>query len=162
MKAITSRALQMSQLRYQCWTKATDKERGQPRRSSAWLASRRAWFKVFEDRIECGNWTISVSDIQEAVLFESTQFFIPVLVLQLSTAENTYQFGFNPWSKAIRFLPFEVQRRRVKLHYSVFSILKYNADGSSFITQCLASPYVLRSLYSQFTGYGNSLDSLSC
>ena len=39
---------------YKCWTKATNREGGTLRRSHNWITSRRAWFKIFTDRIECG------------------------------------------------------------------------------------------------------------
>jgi len=112
----------MRELRYKCWTKATGRESGDPRRSAVWAGSRRAWFKVFVDRIECGDWIIVSSSIQEAVLFETRQLFIPVFVLRLSTGDITYQFGFNPWCRVAQHLPFKVERRRVKLGYSAFSI----------------------------------------
>lgn len=56
------------------------------------------------------------------MLFEPRQWLIPVFVLQLSTSDTLYQFGFNPWCNVAHYLPFEVERRRVKLGYSVYSI----------------------------------------
>ncbi len=112
----------MSELRYKCWTKATEGVRGDPRRSAAWVVSRRDWFRVFDDQIECGDWTIPSFSLQEAVLYETRQWFIPVFVLRLSTVDTTYQFGFNPWCRVAQYLPFDVEHRRVKLGYSAFSI----------------------------------------
>ncbi|MEM8643061.1 MAG: hypothetical protein AAGG51_30225 [Cyanobacteria bacterium P01_G01_bin.54] len=112
----------MSKLRYKCWTKATDQESSDPRHSVAWVVSRRGWFSVFDDRLECGDWIIPSSTIQEAVLFEARQLFIPVFILKISTADTTYQFGFNPWCRVAQHLPFKVEHRRIKLGYSKFSI----------------------------------------
>ena len=102
-------------LRYRCWTKAIRGESGPPRRSAAWVGSRRAWFRVFDTRVECGDWSIDASAVREAVLFETRQWFIPVSVLRVATADSTYQFGFNPWCRVEQFLPFKVERRRVRM-----------------------------------------------
>ena len=112
----------MSELRHKCWTKATRREAGELRHSAAWAVSRRAWFKVFDDRIECGDWNIALDSVLEAVLFETRQWLIPVFVLQLSTEDVSYQFGFNPWCRVANHLPFDVDRQRVKMRYSPFSL----------------------------------------
>ena len=108
---------------YRCWTKATNREEGEPRRSLNWVGSRRAWFKVYEDRIECGDWTIPTSAVQDAVLYEASQFFIPARVLSLEAEGVTYQFGFNPWCRVGQHLPFEVRNEKIKLGGSPFSIV---------------------------------------
>ena len=113
----------MSKPRYRCWTKATNKEDGMPRYSHHWLTSRRAWFKVFDDRVECGDWVFPVSSVREAVVFKSKQWFVPVSVLHLRTETATYQFGFNPWCRVESYLPFEVKTERVRLSYSIFSLV---------------------------------------
>ena len=110
---------------YRAWTKATIQGEGEPRYGLHWINSRRAWFKVFGDRIECGDWTVGKSDIKEAVLFKSRQGLIPVKVLRVATADTTYQFGFNPWASVGRHLPFEFRTETVKMRYSaVSSILR--------------------------------------
>lgn len=113
----------MSEPRYKCWTKGIAGESGELRRGAAWVGARRAWFRVFDDRIECGDWTIASSSIKEAVLFEARQWLIPVFVLRLTTMDTTYQFGFNPWCRVAQHLHFVVERRRVRLGYSAFSIV---------------------------------------
>lgn len=80
------------------WTKATTRESGKPRRSGAWVTARRGWFKVFADRVECGDWKIPFAAVERAVLYTGRQFFIPVSVLELRSEDRTYQFGFNPWA----------------------------------------------------------------
>jgi hypothetical protein len=107
---------------YQCWTKATDGEQGAPRYSANWAVARRGRFKVFSDRVECGDWTVRSSEIRDAVLFEARQWFMPVFVLSLRTETRTYQFGFNPWVRVSSHLPFEFRCERVRLKYSAFSI----------------------------------------
>lgn len=59
----------------------------------------------------------------EAVLFKSKQWFIPVSVLRVRTADGAYQFGFNPWCRIEAHLPFETTTERVQLSYSPFSLL---------------------------------------
>lgn len=107
---------------YKCWTKAIRGANGNPRRGAAWVRSRRAWFQIFDDRIECGDWIIPFSSVKEAVVFETRFLFMPAFILQLSTAETTYQFGFNPWCRVTQHLPFHMERKRVKMGHSAFSI----------------------------------------
>ena len=113
----------MTDLLYRCWTKATTQETGEPRRSFNWVRSRRAWFKVYEDRIECGDWTIPTSAVENAVLYEARQFFIPARVLSVEAEGVTYQFGFNPWCRVGQHLPFDVRNEKIKLSGSPFSIV---------------------------------------
>ena len=115
---------------YKCWTKGTTREEGEPRRSFNWATSRRAWFKVFDDRIECGNWIIPKISIRDAVLFQSKQFFVvPVSVLQLRTDDASYQFGFNPWCRIAQRLPFQFRTETIKLGHSPFSLVVRVAVG---------------------------------
>jgi hypothetical protein len=108
--------------RYQCWVKATDAEAGPPRYSASWALARRARLRVFSDRLECGDWIIPSSEVQDAVLFEARQWFIPVFILSLQTSRRTYQFGINPWVRVSHHLPFACRHERVRLGYSAFSI----------------------------------------
>ncbi|MFO0552403.1 MAG: hypothetical protein U0271_28705 [Polyangiaceae bacterium] len=107
---------------YRCWTKATDAEAGPPRYSGNWAVARRDWFRIYADRVECGDWRIEGSDVEEAVLFSARQMLIPVLVLSIRTATKTYQFGFNPWARVADYLPFRFRRERAQLGYSAFSV----------------------------------------
>jgi hypothetical protein len=101
----------MSERIYRCWTKATSREEGNPRRSLNWALSRRAWFQVFRDRVQCGDWTLPVNRVERAVLYTARQFWMPVRVLELRTEKGTYQFGFNPWVTVERHLPFPLLPR---------------------------------------------------
>lgn len=107
---------------YRAWTKGTDQEPGAPRYSANWATARRAWFRVYDDRVECGDWVIPASAVQDAVLYESRQWFMPVSVLAVTTAARTWQFGFNPWARVAEHLPFAFRRERVRLRYSAFSV----------------------------------------
>ncbi len=105
------------------WTKATIRETGSPRRSANWVAARRAWFKIFEDRFECGDWVIPLDAVEKAILYTGRQFFMPVSVLELQTAAQTYQFGFNPWVKLERHLIMDFEKQTVRFGYSAFSVV---------------------------------------
>ncbi len=107
---------------YKAWCKATNREDSEPRYSTNWLASKRAWFKIFDDRIECGNWKIPKKSIHKAIAYKTKQMFIPVTVLLLITEGGAYQFGFNPWARPIEHLGLEFEEQSVKLKYSFFSI----------------------------------------
>jgi hypothetical protein len=108
---------------YTSWSKGTTSELGLPQYSANWAMAKRGRFKVFSDRVECGDWVIPASSVKEAVLFEARQWFIPVYILAITTVDKTWQFGFNPWSKVAEHLPFQFRRERVRLRYSRFSIV---------------------------------------
>jgi hypothetical protein len=107
---------------YRAWTKAIEGEIGPPRRSAAWASARRAWFRCYPDRVECGDWVIPTADVRDAVLYESRQMLFPVSVLAVSTRTRMFQFGFNPWARVAAHLPFAVRRERVRLGHSPISI----------------------------------------
>lgn len=113
----------MSDPIYRCWTKGTRREAGPPRRSLNWALARRGWFEVHRDRVACGDWVLPASGIVRAVLYDVRQFLIPARLLELRTESETYQFGFNPWVRVERYLPFPVARERARLRLSVGSLL---------------------------------------
>lgn len=112
----------MSTQVYRAWAKGIEGETGPPSRSPAWATARRAWFRCYQDRVECGDWVIPATDVRDAVLYETRQGFLPVSVLAVSTDARTFQFGFNPWARVAPHLPFAVRRERVRLGYSPVSI----------------------------------------
>lgn len=112
----------MIELRHKCWVKGTMDEGGDPKSSQSWVSARRAWFNIYDDQVECGDWTILASNVEEAVLVEARQWFIPVRVLRIRTHDAIYQFGFNPWCNAGKHLPFEFERKKARIAYSPFSI----------------------------------------
>lgn len=107
---------------YRAWTKAIRNPPGPPTYNPRWIVSRRGWFKIYPDRIECGNLVIPKEQVTDAVMYESRQWFIPVFILGISTAEETWQFGFNPWAKVAEHLPFPFRREQISLHYSMFGL----------------------------------------
>jgi hypothetical protein len=109
-------------LLYRTWTKGTAGETGLPRYSADWALARRAWFKCYADRVECGDWVIQAADVRDAVLYDTRQWFLPVFVLAVLTDARTYQFGFNPLSRVASHLPFSIRRECVRLGHSPFSI----------------------------------------
>ena len=106
-----------------CWVKATTREKGAPRLSLNWATSRRAPFRLFGDRIECGDWTIPVDAVREAVVHKSQIRLAPACVLVLRTDQEVYQFGFNPWCAIDRHLPFDYETVPIKLRYSMLSLV---------------------------------------
>lgn len=113
----------MTEPQFRAWTKAKFGEGGPPKYGTGWATSRRGWLKVFSDRIECGPNVINAEDVQEAVLYEARQWFIPVYVLSVTTSAGTWQFGLNPWTNVAPHLPFPFRRESVQLRYSTFSVL---------------------------------------
>ena len=107
---------------YQCWCKATRREDSEPRYSHNWITAKRARFKIFEDRVQCGSWSIPFAEIDKAIVYQGKQMFIPVKVLHLITADGSYQFGFNPWATPTTHLNLPLDEQRVRFGYSPFSI----------------------------------------
>jgi hypothetical protein len=107
---------------YSAWTKAIRTDDCAPGYSASWVTAHRGWLNVFPDRLECGDTVISAEAVRDAVLYEARQWFIPVYILAVTTAEGTWQFGLNPWAKIASHLPFAFRRERVRLRYSAFSI----------------------------------------
>jgi hypothetical protein len=83
--------------RYKCMTKAVSAAGDQMMYGPKWILSRRGILKVFEDRLECGDWRIDYSDIREAVLLSIRSGIIPIpgFVLRVETPAKTYHFGPN-------------------------------------------------------------------
>ena len=107
---------------YRCMTKGV---RGAPEEFEyglKWITSRRAFLKIFRDRLECGDWNIPYSAIEEAELFQTRSGIIPCFILKARTADNTFQFGLNGNKFWKGDLPFQVKRTKGRLKYSVFSI----------------------------------------
>ena len=110
-------------MKYKCFCKATSREDKEPRYSHNWVAAKRAYFKIFDDRIECGSWNIPFSEIKSAHLYKAKQMFIPVNVLQILTGKGNFQFGFNPWANPFKHLSIEYEQSKIKLGYSKYSIV---------------------------------------
>ena len=108
---------------YKCWCKATNREKSGPRYSKSWVVSRRAWFRIYRDRIDCSGWVIPYPEVNEAIMYNTRVMFIPVQVLELVTDTGRYQFGFNPWASPSRHLPFEISQQNLRIRYSPFSIV---------------------------------------
>ncbi len=111
------------ELLYKCNCKATDREEGEPGHSANWVASKRARLKIYEDRVECGDWTIPLSQVLEAKLYTARQFLLPVKVLHLVTAGGSYQFGYSGGKYPEVYLPFKVPKLSVRLKHSAFSLI---------------------------------------
>jgi hypothetical protein len=107
---------------HKAWTKAIRTDDSTPGYSASWVTAARGWLEVYEDRLECGEFVIPLTSIKSAKLYEARQWFIPVYILAVTTADGTYQFGVNPWTKIGSKLPFEFTRERVRLKYSQLSI----------------------------------------
>ncbi len=110
-------------MKYKCFCKATNREDKEPGYSHNWIAAKRAMFKIFDDRVECGSWNIPFAEIESAHLYKAKQMFIPVNILQLMTQKGNYQFGFNPWANPFMHLNIEYTQSKIKLGYSIYSIV---------------------------------------
>lgn len=112
----------MGDMLHRCMTKATIAEGNDLRHSLNWALSRRAFLKVYPDRLECGDWIIPYHEMNEAILFRTRQLFIPCCVLRVKARGRIYQFGLNPGRFWAGELPFPTRRETASLGYSWFSI----------------------------------------
>ena len=116
----------MSAPLYKCLTKATTAEGDQRKYGPNWITSRRGRLKVFDDRLECGNWRIEYPEITSAILYSFRTFFlrIPGYILTIETDDKTYHFGLNGRGKFWKGdLPFEVSQEKGKLNFTWFSMI---------------------------------------
>ena len=111
-----------SKLKYRCFCKAIQNADGSPEYSAKWMGAKGAIFKVYENEIACGSWSIPFEEITSATLFHTKQWFIPVKVLRLVTETNSHQLGFNPWAKPTDHMVIPISEEHVRLRYSAFSI----------------------------------------
>lgn len=109
--------------RYSCFCRGTDKETGEPRTSLNWVFSRRAMFRIFDDRIECGDWTIPFSDVQTAILYKTKQWPLTHDILHFETRDKSFQFNFPLWAKPAKYLNLELPEKAVKLKQDPITIL---------------------------------------
>ncbi|HBO45864.1 MAG TPA: hypothetical protein DD670_18455 [Planctomycetaceae bacterium] len=113
----------MGELLHQCITKATIAEGNQLKHGPNWIFARRAFLKVYEDRLECGDWLIRYEDIKDATLLSvRMNLVIPGYVLQVATDERVHHFGLNAGSFWKSELPFALTRAKGRLGYSLFSL----------------------------------------
>ncbi len=112
------------QRRYRCFTKArqTDLTAGL-KRGGGWVTARRGWFEVYDDRLTCGDWVVDLDDITDAVVHETSSLFITYNVLEVTLTDHAYQFGFNPWARVVRHLPFPFTTEQTQLGWSRFSVM---------------------------------------
>lgn len=115
----------MNQPIHTCVTKAVVADGDQLESGPQWLTARRARLKLFDDHLECGDWSIPYEDIHEAVLtsFRSHILQIPGYVLAVRTDSKTYHFGLNGFRFWEGELPFPVRRTKARLRLSLFSFV---------------------------------------
>ena len=114
----------MPKPKYQCMTKGTNREKGEPRYSLNWIISKRGFLKFYDTYIKLGSWKFYYNKIENPIVYKSkTFFFIPVEILTFDYNDNHYQFGFNPWANPLTHLPFSPKIEIISLKMSVFSII---------------------------------------
>ena len=107
---------------YRCMTKGVEGSAEEFEYGLKWITSRRGSLKVFQDRIECGDWEIPYASIEDAELFQTRSGFIPCFILKVRTPDKTFQFGLNGNKFWKGELPFRVKRTKGRLKYSALSV----------------------------------------
>jgi len=109
--------------KYKAFVKAIKAASGAPGYQKEWISAFRGGIEFYDDRIAWGEHVVRADEVSDAVVYKTKQWFIPVTVLQVSTEDGTWQFGFNPWVRVADHLPFAFHTERVRLRYSAFSIV---------------------------------------
>lgn len=107
---------------FRVFSKGTTAEGQGVRRSANWALARRGWLRFFPDRLELGDWRLPYADIEHATLFR-LRTLLGGYVLRVTTANQCYQFGMNPWALAGRTLPFPHDEQVTRVGYSLFSVV---------------------------------------
>jgi hypothetical protein len=110
-----------SQLQYRAFCKAIISQSEEPRISGRWAFSRRAWFKMFDDCIRCGNWTIPFDQIDQVIVYHFRRQLVPGTVLTISANGTIYQFAFNPWVQIERHLSMAFETRHFSRGVSIYN-----------------------------------------
>ncbi len=115
----------MNQPLHTCLTKAVIADGDQLHTGPKWITARRARLKLYNEHLECGNWTVLYGDIRDAILssFRSPILRIPGYVLAIRTDTETYHFGLNGGRYWNGELPFPVTRQQARLKMSPISVL---------------------------------------
>ena len=110
---------------YQCITKAVRGEADPLQYGSQWALSRRAFLKVYDDRMVCGDWTLGFEEQSQARLvgFRAGLLRRKGQLLTIVNAEDTFHFGLIDSEFWHGELPFDVERGTAALSYSGFSIV---------------------------------------
>lgn len=108
---------------YRAWAKGIRDEAESPGYSAKWVTSRRGWLSIYRDRLEFGGTVIPAESVSQAILYETRQSFIPVSILAVTTPNDSWQFGVNPWVDLAPHLPFAFKREKVRLQHSTFSVI---------------------------------------
>ncbi|MEM7142030.1 MAG: hypothetical protein AAF548_13470 [Actinomycetota bacterium] len=87
------------------------------------MSARRAWFVVHGDRVEVGDWILPVDEVAHVIEWRTSQGLWRYSVLELQHEGTHYLFGFNPWVRVFRRLPFEAEPRDCVLGWSRYSIV---------------------------------------
>jgi hypothetical protein len=106
---------------FRVFSKGTRAEGTDVRRSENWIVARRGWLRVFEDRLEMGTWVVPYDAISDATLFR-LRSILGGYVLRVTTGDQMYQFGINPWALTGRRFPFPHSEQDTRVRYSRFSV----------------------------------------
>ena len=96
--------------RYRCLTKAVRRRRGskenavtptQVKRGTHWVAARRGWLNIYNDRLAVGSWVIRREDVKAVSAQEVRSLGMKTTVLIVETNDFQYQFGINPWARPL-------------------------------------------------------------
>ena len=115
----------MSELLYNCMTKAVISDGDCRTIGPQWITSRRARLKLFAEHLTCGDWTLEYDEFENAELasFRTPLLRIPGYILTVRTSNQAYHFGVNGGSFWNGDLPFPVSRTKGQLQMSWVSIV---------------------------------------
>ena len=115
---------------HKCMAKATKKESENIRCSLNWVFARRGILHIMSDSLECGDWKIAYSQIDEAILYSIPWLFTKAYILRVKSKDQIYQFGLNPGHFWKAKLPFPVKHEKANnLYWNVINIIRFTILG---------------------------------
>jgi hypothetical protein len=114
----------MSEVLHTCSVKAIRLEGTKVNLGLKWALAKRGTLKVKSDFLECGEWRIPYSKIQEAILLSMPYLWTKSYGLTIRTEDATYQFGLNPSEYWKGSLPFVLKREDAGTYWVAVNIIR--------------------------------------
>lgn len=110
-------------------TKMISGHAGKPQAGRSWLFAKRGLLRVYDDRLTLGSLTIPCNDIERAKIWQFGFWTgSGSRVLEVETAENSYQFSLNGWAKVVDALPFDYTVEKIVIPYAwLYAVIRTTA-----------------------------------
>ncbi|NQT23193.1 MAG: hypothetical protein HQ579_07135 [Candidatus Omnitrophica bacterium] len=120
----------MGTLIHKCMVKAIRNKGENMRCSLNWAFSRRGILRIMSDSLQCKDWKIAYSEIDEATLYSMPWLFWNAYILRIKSKGEIYNFGLNPSRYWKGNMPFAVNREKVNnLYWNAINVVRFIIVG---------------------------------